>query len=131
MEPDFKHTLSQDPDNVVALNGLGYFLTIRTTRFKEAHALIQRAYELRPNDPAIIDSMGWIEFKLGRLSRAIELLEKAYGLFPDPEVAAHLAEVLWAAEKKDRAKTVLRDTLEQHPEAPEILEIIQRLGISL
>ncbi len=131
MESDLRHVLNIDPDNVYALNGLGYFLSISTDRYEEAYELIKKALALNPSDAAIIDSMGWVVFKLGRIDEAIEYLQKAFSLFPDPEVAAHLGEALWTKGEKEKAKAILKDNLEDNPEAPEILETLQRLNISL
>jgi tetratricopeptide (TPR) repeat protein len=131
MESDFRHVLTLDPDNVYALNGLGYFLAIRTERYDEAYQLITRALALKPGDAAILDSMGWISFKMGRIDEAITHLQKAFSLYPDPEVAAHLGEALWAKGKHQEAKTIWKSNLHANPDAPEILETLKRLGVSL
>ena len=131
MEKDFRHVLNKDANNVAALNGLGYLLTIRTTRYGEAYTLIRQALELSPEDPSIIDSMGWVLFKLGRIEEAITHLQKAYEQFPDPEVAAHLGEALWANGKKTEAKGILRENLQNNPDAEEILDTLRRLNITL
>ncbi len=131
MESDLQHIINIDPNNASALNGLGYFLTTRTQRFDEALSLIERALVQQPNDPAIIDSMGWVLFKLGRIKEAISYLQKAFDRFPDPEVAAHLGEALWADGQQQEAKTLLRGNLEANPDAPEIINILKRLDISL
>jgi tetratricopeptide (TPR) repeat protein len=131
MESDFRHVLTLDPDNVYALNGLGYFLTIRTERYDEAYQLIARAFALKPSDAAILDSMGWISFKMGRIDEAITHLQKAFSLYPDPEVAAHLGEALWAKGKHQEAKTIWESNLHTNPDAPEILETLKRLDVAL
>jgi tetratricopeptide (TPR) repeat protein len=131
MESDLRHILSIDPDNALALNGLGYFLSIRTERYEEAFQLISRALELKPNDAAIIDSMGWVAFKMGRIDEAVSYLTKAFELYPDPEVAAHLGEALWSKGDKQAAKTLWENSLNDNPDAPEILETLKRLGVSL
>ena len=131
MEKDFRHILNQDPINVAALNGLGYLLTIHTTRYDEAHQLISKALELSPDDASIIDSMGWVLFKKGNTEEAITHLQKAYIQLPDPEVAAHLSEALWANGEQDAAKAILQESLKNNPDAEEILDTLQRLGITL
>lgn len=131
MESDLRHILNLDPDNVHALNGLGYFLTIRTDRYEEAYTLIKQALTLKPTDAAIIDSMGWVNFKLGRLEEAVTHLKKAYAIHPDPEVAAHLSEALWVSGDKEKAKDILQENLQKNPAASEILDMIQRLNIPL
>ena len=131
MEQDLRHVLSIEPDNVSALNGLGYFLASRTERYQEALALIEKALTLRPKDAAIIDSMGWVLFKLGRIDEAIGYLEQAFTIFPDPEVAAHLGEALWTQGKTEQAKQIWQDSLQDHPQSSVILETLDRLGVSL
>jgi tetratricopeptide (TPR) repeat protein len=131
MEKDFRHVLAQDPNNVAALNGLGYLLTIRTTRYDDAHLLISKALELTPRDPSIIDSMGWVLFKKGQIKEAIVYLQKAYQQFPDPEVAAHLSEALWVNGEQDAAKAILQESLTTNPGSEETLDILRRLGITL
>jgi tetratricopeptide (TPR) repeat protein len=131
MEQDFRHVLSIEPNNTNALNGLGYFLATRTKRYDEAYQLIEKALSLSPNDPAIMDSLGWAAFKLGRLDEATAHLQKAFTLYPDPEIAAHLGEVLWTKGQKQAAKDIWKNNLEENPEAAIILETLQRLGVSL
>ena len=131
MEYDFRHVLTINPDDSYALNGLGYFLTIRTDRYDEAYQLIQRALELRPTDASIIDSMGWVTFKLGRIDEAIKHLQKAFAIYPAPEVAAHLGEALWVKGREDEAKAIWENNLQDNPDAPEILETLERLGVTL
>ncbi|MGS2717674.1 tetratricopeptide repeat protein [Eionea flava] len=130
MEQDFRHVLEKDPDNVAALNGLGYLLTIRTSRYDEAYALIKKALSLNSNDAAIIDSMGWVLFKMGRTKEAISYLQKAYKQYPNPEVAAHLGEALWANNEQDAAKAIWQESLEQNPDAQDIPDTLKRLGIT-
>jgi tetratricopeptide (TPR) repeat protein len=126
-EQDLRAMLVNNPDNPLALNALGYSLTNHSKRYEEARQLISKALTLKPNDPAIMDSLGWVEFKLGRIVRALELLTKAYQLFPDHEVAAHLGEVLWHAGKQSEAQAIWQQGLEQHPDSPLIEETLQRL----
>lgn len=130
MESDLRHVLTIDPDNVSALNGLGYFLATRTDRYDEALALIEKALAIRPQDAAIIDSMGWVSFKLGRLDEALAYLRKAFAIFPDPEVAAHLGEVLWVRGQQQEAKDIWQGSLQQHPDSQFVKDTMKRLGVS-
>lgn len=131
MESDLKQVLSINPDNASALNALGYTLANRTQRLDEAYDYISRALELRPNDPAIMDSMGWVLYKRGEPEAARDYLRKAYEKFPDPEVAAHYGEVLWVLGAQHQARQVWRDTLESNPDAPHIREVMEKLGARL
>ncbi len=106
-EADLRRIIAINANDARALNALGYMLTLHSTRFDEAAKLIGRAYELEPNDPAILDSLGWVRFKQGKPAEALPLLEKAYGVFPDAEVAAHLGEVLWTLGERDKARALL------------------------
>jgi len=130
MEQDFRHVLTIDPNNVAALNGLGYLLTIHTDRYDEVYQLIEKALSLRPDDAAIIDSMGWVLFHIGRLEEAITYLKRAYEKYPNPEVAAHLGEALWANNEQDAAKAIWRESLEKDPDAEDIPNTLERLGIA-
>lgn len=130
MESDMRRILAADPNNTTTLNALGYALTNHTERFEEALALIERANELSPGDPAIMDSLGWAHFKLGNYDEALRQLKTAYGLFPDPEVAAHLGEVLWATQQEVEAKFIWRQGLERDPQSSHIQEAMERAGIS-
>lgn len=127
-ENDLRQVLAQDPENAAALNALGYTLVVHTERLDEALELIQKAYALKPDDPAIMDSMGWVHFQLGNLDTALEYLRKAHSLFPDPEVAAHLGEALWAAGEQDEAKTIWRAALQSAPDNVFLLDIVERFG---
>jgi len=127
MEVDLRKIIQLNPTSPVAYNSLGYTLADRTDRFDEAYQLIQRAVELAPNDPAIIDSLGWVQYRLGLYEEARENLDKAYELFPDHEVAAHLGEVLWVMGEKSEARKVWRKALESQPDSEHILNAMERL----
>jgi tetratricopeptide (TPR) repeat protein len=127
-ERDLRQILARDPDDARALNALGYMLTVHSDRLDEAEALIGRALEIEPDDAAIIDSMGWLHFKRGRNDQALALLTSAYARFPDPEVAAHLGEVLWVMGKRDEAEAVWDKALRIDPEHPVVLEARKRLS---
>lgn len=131
METDLRHILSNDPNNAATLNALGYSLTNHTHRYAEAAELIERALRLSPQDPAMLDSLGWVYFKLGRYTEAESLLKDAYRLLPDPEVAAHLGETLWAQGKQREAEEVWRAGLARDPQSRHIREALDRLGVLL
>lgn len=128
MEADLRKIILLDPGNPVAYNSLGYTLADRTERYQEAYELIRKAVELAPNDPAIIDSLGWVQFKLGMYDEARRNLERAYELFPDPEVAAHLGEVYWVQGDRAAANRIWRDALEVQPDSEFVLNAMERLN---
>ena len=109
MEKLLRRVIAMKPESPHAHNALGYSLADRGLRLTEARALIIRALELSPGDPFITDSLGWVEFKLGRREEALKLLRSAYAARPDPEIGAHLGEVLWAMGQKDEARKVWRE----------------------
>ena len=117
--------------DATALNALGYTLADRTTRYDEAKALVARALELQPDEPAILDSMGWVLFRTGQYEESVSYLRRAYAEFPDPEVAAHLGEVLWVQGDTESAMAVWQAALARDPAHPVLLETIQRLGVAL
>ncbi|MDG2090594.1 MAG: tetratricopeptide repeat protein [Gammaproteobacteria bacterium] len=127
LELDLRSLMRLEPNNPSPFNTLGYYLTDQTNRFNEAKDLIDRAVEISPNDPAIIDSLGWVQFKLGMYDEAKINLERAFELFPDHEVAAHLGEVLWIMGNREAAREVWQDALETQPESEFILNTMQRL----
>ena len=124
---DLRRMMALDPDNASALNALGYILTNHSTRYREALGYIERALELQPDDPAIIDSMGWVQYRLGNYERARNYLQKAFDSQPDPEVAAHLGEVYWKLGQQDRARAIWDAALADAPEHPALRETVQRL----
>lgn len=126
-EKDLRAVLAADPDDARALNALGYMLAVHTRRLDEAHELVGRALTLDPNDASIIDSMGWVEYKRGNTELASQLLKRAFADFPDPEVAAHLGEVLWTQGHKDEARGIWEQALRESPEHPVLKETVQRL----
>lgn len=115
------------PDDAGLLNALGYLLTDEMGRHKEALGYLQKALALEPNNAAIIDSMGWVLFNLGNFESALVHLERAYELFPDPEVAAHIVDTQWALGNHDLALQLLRQKLEESPESVHLRELTQRL----
>ena len=111
----------------MALNALGYILTTRTDRLEEARGYIERALRLDPDNPAILDSMGWVLFREGRLKPALEYLARAWDAFPDPEVAAHYGEALWMSGAEEQARVIWRKGLEQDADHEVLRETIDRL----
>ena len=126
LEADLRRILADDPDNTQALNALGYTLADRTERYQEAYEFIQKAYEQAPDDPAVIDSMGWVLYRLGRNEEALKHLRKAYGLRPDGEIAAHLVELLWQTGREDEARRLAEEAVEQFPDHELLQEVIRR-----
>lgn len=126
-ENDMRAVLRVEPDNPSALNALGYTLADRTSRLSEAEAYIRRAHAIKPDDPAIIDSLGWVKFKLGDPEGALTDLRRAYSMFPDDEIAAHLGEVLWGLGQKSEARRIWQEALRQHPGSKQIPRTRQRL----
>jgi len=126
LEKDLRAILAKDPDNVVALNALGYSLANLTNRYDEAYGLINRALAQKPDDPAILDSLGWVEYHRGNIERARQLLEKAYAAFPDPEVAGHYGEVLWVQGEREQARAIWLKALQAEPDNEQIRDLLQR-----
>ncbi len=114
------------PEDARALNHLGYMLADQTNRFEEALDLIERAISIVPDDPAIIDSLAWAQYKLGRYEEALINLRRAFAVFPDHEVASHLGEVLWKLGEHKEATQVWEDALEERPDSQLIKEVIER-----
>lgn len=131
MESELRRILEREPDNATALNALGYTLANRTTRLEEARALIERALSLEPDEPAILDSMGWVLYRTGRYDEALTYLTRAYAEFPDPEVAAHLGEVLWVTGDEAGARRVWEGAAIKDPEHRVLRETLERLGVDL
>lgn len=127
VEEDLQAILAQDADNPTALNALGYTLTVLSDRYLEALAFIERALELEPDNPAFIDSLGWVHYKLGHRKLALDYLRRAFDSFPDGEVAAHLGEVLWTSGAHEEAEAVWLKGLKQSPEDDTLLETLERL----
>ncbi|MEM7252335.1 MAG: tetratricopeptide repeat protein [Pseudomonadota bacterium] len=128
LERDLRDILSREPNNADALNALGYTLADQTDRYDEAYDLVKRAYELKPNDHYIIDSMGWVLYRLGRYEEAVKHLERALGIQADAEIAAHLGEVLWVLGRKAEARKVWDTALRETPNDKRLLEVIDRFS---
>jgi tetratricopeptide (TPR) repeat protein len=130
MESDLRAIIAREPDNSTAINALGYTLANRTQRYEEAYALISQALALQPGEPAILDSMGWVLYRMNRLDEALDYLTRAYAAFPDPEVAAHLGEVLWVSGDTDNALTVWQGALRKDPGNAVLAETLERLQVT-
>lgn len=126
MEKQLKAVMEMSPDNPNAFNALGYSLADRGIRLDEARTLIKKALELRPGDPFITDSLGWLEFRAGNTSEAMRLLREAYQARPDPEIAAHLGEVLWSQGQQDEARQLWRDALKAESDNDTLNQTIKR-----
>ena len=97
-------------------------------RHDEALDYLRRALAAEPDNPAIIDSMGWVLFHLGEHESALDYLERAFALFPDPEVAAHIVDTQWALGNREQALQLLSESLEEHADSAHLLEVQQRLA---
>ena len=114
------------PDDAQSLNALGYTLVDRTPNLEEGFRLIERAHKLAPSDPFILDSMGWALYRLGRLDEAEKYLSRAFFERPDPEIAAHLGEVLFAKGQPQKAREIWQSQLKATPDHPLLLETVRR-----
>ena len=128
LESDLLIILQSDPDHANALNALGYTLADRGLRIDEAQKYVERAYELKPNDPAVIDSMGWIHFRKGNYAEAESYLRKALDLMDDAEIVGHLGELLWAQGNYEEARNLLREAMDRHPEDSYIQKLIKQFS---
>jgi len=126
LESDLKKILAKQPNDAEALNALGYTLLGDTKRYHEAEKYLQRAIKLQPNEPAIMDSFGWLQFKLGNHSQAVKYLQSAYEKQNSGEIAAHLCEVLWVMNKKEDAQKLFDDALKIAPEDTDLLDFKKR-----
>ena len=131
METLLRRVISLKPDYHAAYNALGYSLADRNLRLPEAKILIQKAVAFAPTDPFIKDSLGWVEFRLGHQAEALRLLEAAFKARPDPEIAAHLGEVLWSMGQRERAQAIWKEGRLLNPENETLLETLKRLRIKL
>jgi len=126
-ETDLRTILDRSPDDVRTLNALGYTLADRTDRYEEALGYINKAFVQKPDDPAIIDSMGWVHYRLGDLDKARFYLKQAWEKNQDSEIGAHLGEVLWMSGQHDEARRVFELSRKSRPDDPVLLETLNRL----
>ncbi len=127
-EASLKKLIKLQPDYAQAYNALGYTLVEHTTRYKEALLLLKKALALSPEDPFILDSMGWLQYKMGNMPSSIDYLKRAYKGRHDPEIAAHLVEVLWAQGRHEDAKDLLQSSLKEHPDNELLLKSKRKLA---
>lgn len=125
-ERDLRAYLKLKPKSAQGLNALGYILANRTSRVREARELVSRALKLDPDNPMILDSMGWVEYRSGKLEAALRYLQRAHHLMPDPEIAAHLGEVLWKMGREAEARELWARSLEANPDSDIIRRTQQR-----
>jgi tetratricopeptide (TPR) repeat protein len=130
-EADFRTILAIDADDVNALNALGYTLADRTERYQEALELISRAIAAQPDSAAIIDSYGWVLYRLGRKEEALTELRRAFTKQKDAEIAAHVAEVLWVLGQKDEARKFFEESRRIDPENRSLKRAIEKTGVVL
>ena len=129
LEADLRKIIALKPEHAHAYNALGYTLVEHNTRLPEALQLIEKAHQLAPEDAAIMDSLGWVNYRLGNLDKGLDYLRQALALRPDPEVAAHLAEVLLARGERTEAKNVSERALKENPDNEALLAVVKKLEI--
>ena len=129
LEKDIKFILKLKPDHADALNALGYTLADQTDRYQEAMDYIKKALSLKPDSPAILDSMGWVQYRLGNHNEALRYLRRAFDMVQDVEISAHLGEILWVTGKKQEAQKIIQGALKKYPDNKYLLQAIKRLGI--
>jgi predicted Zn-dependent protease len=130
MEAQLRKLIQTQPDNPQAYNALGYSLADRNQRLPEADKLVEKASALAPNDAFIMDSVGWVKYRMGDTSDAIKLLRKAYDLQPNAEIGAHLGEVLWKSGEQDQARAAFRDARKLEPDNDTLVKTLQRLQVN-
>jgi tetratricopeptide (TPR) repeat protein len=126
LEQLLRKLIGIQPDNANAYNALGYSLLERNVRVDEGMQLVEKAYRLAPGDAAIIDSMGWGQYRLGKLDKSLEFLHRAFNADPNPEIAAHLGEVLWVHGDKEEAKKIWFGSLKQHPDSEPLQAVMKK-----
>jgi tetratricopeptide (TPR) repeat protein len=126
METNLRKVMQIKPDYAHAYNALGYTLADRNLRLDEAKSLIDQALKLAPDDPFILDSLGWVLYRQGQLQQAADMLARAYKLRPDGEIAAHLGEVLWAMGRQDEARKLWADSLKENASNETLQATIKR-----
>lgn len=129
MERYLRQVIDLDPSYAHAYNALGYSLADRGLRLDEAYALISQAHQILPDDPYIMDSLGWVRYRQGDLKQARSYLEQAFKIRPESEIAAHLGEVLWKLDEHDKARNVWGEGLKINPKDPVLIEVMKRFGV--
>jgi tetratricopeptide (TPR) repeat protein len=130
MEAQLRQLIRTQPDNPQAYNALGYSLADRNQRLQEADKLIEKASALAPNDAFIMDSLGWVKYRLGDTASAAKLLRRAYDLQPNAEIGAHLGEVLWKNGEQDEARAAWRDARKLEPDNDTLLKTLKRFQVN-
>jgi tetratricopeptide (TPR) repeat protein len=126
LEADLRRVIKMKPDYAHAYNALGYTLAEKTNRLAEAKELIEKAHKLSPDDPFIVDSLGWVNYRMGLVQEALKHLQSAYNVRPDPEIAAHLGEVLWRSGQRDEAQKIWRAALAENPNHETLNAVMQK-----
>lgn len=126
VEARLKRLIALRPDHAQAFNALGYTFAERNIRLPEARDHIQKALSLAPDDPFILDSMGWVEYRMGNLDKGLSYLNKAFAQRPDPEIAAHIGEVLWALGRRNEAEKTWREALQANPASEELQAVMRK-----
>ncbi len=125
---DLEHIVKNEPNNAEALNALGYTLVDMTGRVVEGKQYVEKALKIKPDDPAILDSMGWAYYRLGEHEKALRYLQQAFDKLKDPEIAAHLGEVLWVLGDEERARKIWEEALRETPKDKVLLNVIERFA---
>jgi tetratricopeptide (TPR) repeat protein len=128
MEASLRKLIRLKPEHAHAYNALGYSFAERNQRLEEAEQMVVKALQLSPDDPFIIDSMGWVLYRKGDNEGALTHLQRAFSIRPDPEIAAHLGEVLWALGRRDEAKRTWQEAAKAHPGNEVLAEVIKRFA---
>ena len=129
-EEGFKRIIELKPESAHAYNALGYMLADRNLRLPEAQALLEKAVNLAPDDAFILDSLGWLQYRQGRMAEALKTLRQSYQLRADPEIAAHLGEVLWVNGQRDEAQQLWRKAQKNEPHNETLRGVMLRLQVS-
>lgn len=130
MEDQLYKIIKMKPDSAAAYNALGYSYADRNIKLIEAKNLIETAVKLAPDDHYILDSLGWVYFRLGDLNHASERLQQAYAIQQDPEIAAHLAEVLWKQGQQEEARRILEQAAQLNPGNEALVSTMKKLKIT-
>mgnify|MGYP001793141310 CR=1 FL=1 len=128
METGLRKLIKAKPDFAAAYNALGYSFADRNVKLPEAQTLLETAVKLAPDDHYMLDSLGWVHYRLGNLDKAADFLRKAYAVQADPEIAAHLGEVLWKQGKLEEAKKLWASALKDFPENDVLLATTKKFN---
>ncbi len=126
LESSLRRVIQLKPDHAQAYNALGYTLADRNERLPEAKQYVEKALKLSPGDAFILDSLGWVHYRMGNNKEGLEFLQQAFAQRPDPEIAAHLGEVLWKSGRQGDAEKIWRDSLKEHPENDLLVDTVKR-----